>query len=400
MNKQKILKASIVWIKNIVILILVPIFFTFVFGKVYSKTFVEKIPMVVMDEDNSNISRSVIKQFSESEGFQIVKYTDSESELKEIIDRKKAYVGLVIPKNFEKDVKEMSAPKTLFIVDQTNLVIGNNAFAYGSEILNTLNVGVQLNVLEGKGMNAYTAKKAVTSLSFVQRVLYDPQISYMKYLMFGIIGILLQQTFLEVLAPMLIEDKKKLLEIKFLSSDGLRYLGRIVTRILVISLFSLIQFTSCFYIAGKYFNLPLRGIVLHDYILALIFILNLIAICFVLASIFKEVLPCVQLCLFISIPAILTCGYVWPEFMMPKGLYKIVNTIWPLGSFINPLRDINLKGTDLQGISKYIEGGIRYTTIWLPIGIGLYAISIYIDKFLKNKQSSKLDKGELTKANV
>lgn len=400
MNKQKILKASIVWIKNIVILILVPIFFTFVFGKVYSKTFVEKIPMVVMDEDNSNISRSVIKQFSESEGFQIVKYTDSESELKEIIDRKKAYVGLVIPKNFEKDVKEMSAPKTLFIVDQTNLVIGNNAFAYGSEILNTLNVGVQLNVLEGKGMNAYTAKKAVTSLSFVQRVLYDPQISYMKYLMFGIIGILLQQTFLEVLAPMLIEDKKKLLEIKFLSSDGLRYLGRIVTRILVISLFSLIQFTSCFYIAGKYFNLPLRGIVLHDYILALIFILNLIAICFVLASIFKEVLPCVQLCLFISIPAILTCGYVWPEFMMPKGLYKIVNTIWPLGSFINPLRDINLKGTDLQGISKYIEGGIRYTTIWLPIGIGLYAISIYIDKFLKNKQSSKLDKGELTKANA
>lgn len=400
MNKQKILKASITWMKNLIILFVVPIFFTFVFGKVYSKTFVEKIPMVVMDEDNSSISRSIIKQFSESEGFQIIKYVDSENELKEIIDRKKAYVGLVIPKDFQKDVKEMSAPKTLFIVDQTNLVIGNNAFAYGSEILNTLNVGVQLNVLEGKGMNDYTAKKTVTSLSFTQRVLYDPQISYMKYLMFGIIGIILQQTFLEVLAPTLIDDKKKLLEIKFLSIDGLKHLGRVTGRILVISLCALVQFTACFYIVGKYFNLPLRGIVLHDYILALIFILNLIAICFVLAAIFKEVLPCVQLCLFISIPAILTCGYVWPEFMMPKGLYKIVNTIWPLGSFINPLRDINLKGTDLQGIYKYIESGLRYTAIWLPIGIGLYVISIAIDKFLKNKQLSKLEKGELTEANV
>ncbi|MBE6067276.1 MAG: ABC transporter permease [Clostridium lundense] len=400
MNKQKILKASITWMKNLIILLVVPIFFTFVFGKVYSKTFVEKIPMVVMDEDNSSISRSIIKQFSESEGFQITKYVDSENELKEIIDRKKAYVGLVIPKDFQKYVKEMSAPKTLFIVDQTNLVIGNNAFAYGSEILNTLNAGVQLNVLEGKGMNAYTAEKAVTSLSFTQRVLYDPQISYMKYLMFGIIGIILQQTFLEVLAPMLIDDKKKLLEIKFLSIDGLKYLGRVTGRILVISLCALLQFTACSYIVGKYFNLPLRGIVLHDYILALIFILNLIAICFVLAAIFKEVLPCVQLCLFISIPAILTCGYVWPEFMMPKGLYKIVNTIWPLGSFINPLRDINLKGTDLQGIYKYIESGLRYTAIWLPIGIGLYAISIAIDKFLKNKQLGKLEKGELTEPNV
>ncbi|MCY6482944.1 ABC transporter permease [Clostridium aestuarii] len=396
MSKKEILKMTVVWLKNLIILLAVPIFFTFVFGTVYSKTFVEQIPTVIVDQDNSSISRSIIKQFDESEGFKIVKYVDSENELKELIKRKKAYAGLVIPKDFQKNMKEMNAPKTLFIVDQTNLVIGNNAFAYGSEILNTLNAGVQMKVLEAKGMNLYSAKKTITSMSFVQRVIYDPQISYMKYLMFGIIGVMIQQTFLEVLAPMLIEDKKKLMNIKFKSKDGLKHLGKVIGRILFVSVCTIIQFAICFYIVGKYFNLPIRGIVLYDCILLLIFILNLIAVCFVFAAIFKEVLPCVQICLFLSVPAILTCGYVWPDFMMPKGLYNIVNMIWPLGSFINPLRNINMKGANFEAILPYVNMGLRYTAVWLPLGVGLYILRIALDKFLQNKKLNKAKAAEVS----
>ncbi|MCY6372811.1 ABC transporter permease [Clostridium ganghwense] len=400
MSKKEVLKMIIVWIKNSLMLIALPIFFTFVFGKVYSNTFVEEIPMVVLDMDNSSMSRMITKQFKESPGFQIKNYAKSEDELKELITRKEAYAGLIIPKDFEKNVKEMNAPKTLFVVDQTNIVIGNNAFAYGSEILNTLNAGVQLNVLQAKGMKPYEAKKAVTSMSFVQRVLYDPQISYMKYLMFGIIGIMIQQTFLEVLAPSLIEDKKKISNIKLRSLDSLKYLIRILGRILIVTALAFVGFSISFYAACKYFHLPLRGIILYDYVLLLVFILDLIAVSFVFAAIFKEVLPCVQICMFLSVPAILMCGYVWPEYMMPEGLPNIIKMIWPLGYFINPLRDINLKGSGFQVILPYLQGGLHYAAVWLPIGIGLYALRIAIDKWLQNRKLNKEQEAKIAEANA
>ncbi|MGH4139580.1 ABC transporter permease [Clostridium sp.] len=390
MTKKEKVTLVLNWTKNILIQIPLIVFFTFAFGTVYSNTFVDKIPMVIVDYDNSSTSRTIIKQFDESQGFKITEYANSDSEMRELILRKKVSAGLVIPKYFKKNISDQDAPKTLFVVDGTNLVVGNNAFAYGSEILNTLNAGVQLKVLEGKGMVPYEAMKSLTSMNFVQRTVYDPQMSYMKYLMFGIIGIMIQQTVLSVLAPMLIEDKRKMVNIKLRSKAGIIWLGRVVAQITMVIILAIIGFTSCFYVICKYYNLPLRGSVQNNLILLLVFILDIIAVCFVLASIFRKVLPCVQLCMFLSVPSILTCGYVWPAFMMPTGLIEKVNLVWPIGAFINPLRDINIKGTDYLGILPYIKSGLRYAAIWIPIGIGFYIFRIYMDKLIEKKKAKHL----------
>ena len=267
----------------------------------------------------------------------------------------------------------------------TNLVIGNNAFAYGSEILNTLNAGVQIKVLEGKGMNSFEAGKAVTSMNFVQRMVYDPQMSYMKYLMYGIIGIMIQQTILQVLAPVLIDDKRKLVKLDFKSREWKRCLIGIAKKVLIVSSLSVIGATLCFYTICKYFNLPLRGAIMNNYILLIIFIVDMIGVTFFFAGLFRQVLPCVQLCMFLSVPSILTCGYAWPEIMMPAGLFNKVNLIWPLGCFINPMRAINLKGTGILTIIPYIKGGLIYAAIWIPLGIGFYSMRIHMDKAIIKK---------------
>ncbi|MGK0467399.1 ABC transporter permease [Clostridium sp.] len=393
MTKKEKVTLVFNWTRNIIIQVPMIVFFTFVFGAVYSNTFVNKIPMVIVDHDNSSTSRTIIKQFDESQGFKITEYANSDSEMQELILRKEVSAGLVIPKSFGKNISEQDAPKTLFVVDGTNLVVGNNAFAYGSEILNTLNAGVQLKVLEAKGMVPYEAMKTLTSMNFVQRTVYDPQMSYMKYLMFGIIGIMIQQTILSVLAPMLIEDKRKMMGIKLRSKAGIKWIGRLVAQITMVTMLAIIGFTSCFYVIGKYYNLPLRGTVLNNLILLLIFIVDIIAVCFVLAAIFRQILPCVQLCMFLSVPSILTCGYVWPAFMMPTGLIEKVNLVWPIGAFINPLRAINIKGTDYQGILPYIKSGLLYAAIWIPIGIGFYIFRIYIDKVIQKKKA-ELKRGQ------
>jgi ABC-2 type transport system permease protein len=385
MSKKQLLKAILGKLKSIFMLVLFPILFMLIFGYAFSKVYVEQIPFGILDLDNSSTSRSIIDQFKKSEGFKVVYYAQSEDDIKDAINRKKIRAGLIIPKDFDRDVLNMKSPKTILLIDETNLVIGNNALAYGSEILNTLNGKIQLNVLEENNMLPYTSQQAINSLSFTERMLYDPQMSYMKYQLYGILGVLIQQTYLSVLVPILMREKSNIVKIKIKSKQGIKRILIICVKILTCILLSITGAAISLYVAGRYLHLPLRGTVIDDFILFGIFMMNLTALAFVFSFVFKLEENFIRFCMYLSVPTLLTAGYAWPEYMMPSGFAHDVKSIWPLIDLANPLRIINLKGVDLKVILPYIKSGIYYGLFWLPVGIGLYIIKIVVVKAINRK---------------
>lgn len=368
MSKREQRSNIIKKLKNVFVLTLLPILFTFLFGGVYVKTFVQEIPMVILDEDGSSLSRMIIDQFAQSENFQVVQYAGSYEEIKNSIQSKKAVAGLIFPENFAKDVKELRAPKTLLIIDGTNIVTGNSAFSYASTILNTLNAGVQMKILQSKGILPASSQKIVKSLSFVDRTLYNPELSYMKYFFIALIGIFLQQTFLAVMVPMLIEEKQR--------SMGWKGFLRVPIRWMLIVGLAMIGFTGSLYYAHKTYSLPLRGDLGSTYILFFVFIMNLTGVALLLGAIFKDSLHSVQLTMLLSVPTLLTSGYAWPEYMMPERIRNGVKSIWPLIYFINPLKDLHIKGSAFYVIRPYVLEGIGYAKVWVPMGLLFYLLSV------------------------
>lgn len=385
MNIKRLLKVRPVTLKNIFLLTLGPVLFIFLLGLVFSKIFVEEIPMGILDLDNSSISKTMIKQFEESSRFKVVYYAQSDEELNEAIKTKKVNVGFIVPHNFSKDVNTMKAPKTMLLIDETNIVIGNNALSYGSAILNTLNAKIQLNVLEANNVVPYAAQKSISSLSFIERTLYDPQLSYMRYLLYAMIGAVIQQVYIGALAPMLIEEKLNMVKMKLRSKEGFRKLLKIFIKTLVFALMAGIGTSGSLYVAGKYFDLPLRGNLIDYFIILAVFILDLTAVAFIFSFVFDAVDQCVRFCMFLSVPTFLTAGYVWPEYMMPPHFFDVVKKIWPLLYFINPLKTMNLKASDFSVIFPYVKGGIYYALFWLPLGVGLYLFKIVGFKIVTRK---------------
>lgn len=385
MIKKQSFKISPVMLKNIFLLALGPILFIFVLGAVLSKVFIEDIPMGILDMDNSSVSRNISKQFEESERFKVIYHAKSDEDLNEAIKTKKIRVGFVIPHNFDKDIKSMKAPKTMLLIDETNFVIGNNALSYGSEILNTLNAKIQLNVLEANKVVPYAAQQSISALSFTERILYDPQLSYMRYLMYAMIGAVVQQTYIGALSPVLIEEKLNMMKIKLRSKAGLKRLFAILAKILLFTALSCIGTIGSLYVGAKYYNLPLRGNVLDYCILIAVFLLDLTAVSFVFSGVFDAIDQCVRFSMFLSVPTLLTAGYVWPEYMMPPHFFSAVKKIWPLVYFINPLKGISLKGSELSVLLPYIKGGVYYGLFWLTLGIGLYLFKIVGFKFITRK---------------
>lgn len=348
--------ALLVRIKNILVVTLIPLVFTFIFGAVYSHVFVEQIPMAVLDLDHTTLSRTVVESFDESAGFHLTNHVNTQTELDELLLTGKVKAGLILPAHFAQDVTDKKSPSALVLMDGTNIVIGNNVYSYASTILSTLNVGVQMGMLEAGQMVPYVAEQNLTTLSFEDRMLYDPHLGYFLFTFAGFLGIFVQQTYLSVVAPGFIEERG-------------RHSARIVKDPIFYGVLSFISSLSCLLLAHYLFGYPLRGSLILTLACQAVLLFALTGVTLFLTTFFDDVAHCVQFLMFLSIPTLLTSGYVWPEFMMAPHFAPFIKAIWPLYYYVNPIRELQMRGGGLADVSPYLLQGLIYAVVWMLIGI-------------------------------
>jgi len=69
-------------------MVLLPVGLLLILGFLFSRTFIENIPFAIVDQDNSSLSRTIVRQFRLHPGFRIDTYLDSEKSLQEAIRTK------------------------------------------------------------------------------------------------------------------------------------------------------------------------------------------------------------------------------------------------------------------------------------------------------------------------
>ena len=371
---------------NIIKLFISPLIGTLFVGYVFSHPFVENVPFAVVDNDNSSLSRNIVYQLKNNPTLSIDLYADSELELEEAIDNKTVAGGIVIPKDFGKDVGLSKSPKALILVDGTNMLIGGNALGACSTVLGTMNAGAQLNVFQGRGLLPNTAKQTISNFSYVDRLLYEPQSSYLRNLIYTIIPFMIQMFFLtSFLVPLLIEKKKELSSIKVWSKDGAKSIINTALRIFINSTVLIVASFASLCIVKKLYDIPLRGNILIYGVLMYVFLINLTAIGLVLATIFNKSVYFILFYQLIYLAIMLTCGVTYPLYMMPDGFANAVGSIWPFIHSALPLKYLNLKGLGWDLMLPYIKEGLRYTLVWMPIGITLYFSKIAFKKYRNQK---------------
>lgn len=355
--------------KNIVLLLLGPIFFTLFIGGAYLKDYMKDIPITVLDMDNSSVSRMIINEFSNNERYYVSSEVSSLDELKETIDSREAYLGVYIPKDFYKDIKKQKSSNVAIIIDGSNITIGNTALAPATEILSTLNAGINIKILESKGLMPETSYNLAKIFNFESRTLYDPKMTYKGYVMPGMIIIFVQQLFLSAFVPKIIEDKENVLIKSFIYAS-----------------FSALSYAVCALILNKFFNIELSGSILLAVVYVYGFVLSLVGPSMVIASLFKDRLKVTQFCMVLSMPTFLTAGYVWPINQIPTALLYIIKSIWPLIYTVGPVRDLLIKDTPLIIFKKEILSLIVFGCIWFVLGYGLFKYTFIRNGGRKNEQ--------------
>jgi len=326
--------------KNVLFLFFLPILYAAFFGYVYGAESLKYIPVVVLDQDQSSASRSLVSAFADSERFDIISVVETQAEYEEILDREDALVGLGIPADFAKHIKTGIGSNVIVTSNGKNLMYPNSALSFAREIITTYNGGLGKKLVEAMGQFPGQAAYTVAPVSMRLRIFNNPTNSYLPFMLPGMvtngvqIGIMMA-VFLAIVREYTNLDlwKKNSLFVILFSKIAAYWILSLAGALLAIGLYVFV------------YNIPFVGRFFDILILYSSFIFAVVTIGMFFSAMAPSVMvPFHPIEFIYFMPAFLYSGYSWPEFS--KNLFtQFYAYLLPMNYIADPVRDILLMGS-------------------------------------------------------
>lgn len=356
---------SIFKYKGMMILLFIgPIFLTLFFGGVYYNDYVKDIPIAILDEDGSTLSNLVGSYFLSNERFEVTYYPATRKELERLIDDGKVQMGICIPKGFESKVSTYQSSQILAITDGTNIVMANNAIAQATLITQSISAGIEMKLIQGKGVSPKTAQDMTLVYNVGERMLFDPKMTYMNYLMICFLAVFVQQLMLSAMGSTFIRDNEYI-------NNG-NVLSKVLAAVSACFVGILPAVTICIVILRKLFHVPMIGNIWTVFLLTVVFLIALTGPSLLIASMTKDRVKYSQIEFMLSLPTFCSCGGVWPVDQMPRLLEILIRACWPVINYAKIVQEVLIKGMDFSATIPNILQMVLFAFVWLPIGIFFY----------------------------
>ena len=341
------------------VLFVFPVFLLVIFG--YAINFdVHHIQVYVYDHSKSVESRNIIRMLESSEYFDIIGYIDKESEIKEVLDLKKAQCVIVFPKNLSRNVNSNKNVKVQILIDgvdgNTASIISNYmnsaTLAYNNKILKEF--------LSKNGLPIYTPIKLEPIFWF------NPELKSTLFLIPGLIAMILVITAVISISLSIVKEKERE-TIEQLYVSPLKSLEILLGKSIPYTIIGLIISVSIIVASKLMFGLTIRGNVFLLLITTLLFLFSASNLGIFVSSIADSQQVAFQMATLISLlPSVILSGFIFPIESMPSFI-QIITNITPAKFYIVILRAILLKGVGLQAFWQEIIYLILFAFVFLGL---------------------------------
>ncbi|WP_019227449.1 ABC transporter permease [Sedimentibacter sp. B4] len=356
---------SIFKYKGMMILLFIgPIFLTLFFGGVYYNDYVKDIPIAILDEDGSTLSNLVGSYFLSNERFEVTNYPATRKELENLIDDGKVQMGICIPKGFESKVSTYQSSQILAITDGTNIVMANNAIAQATLITQSISAGIEMKLIQGKGVSPKTAQDMALVYNVGERMLFDPKMTYMNYLMICFLAVFVQQLMLSAMGSTFIRDNE------YINSGNV--MSKVLAAVSACFVGILPAVAVSMVILRKLFYVPMVGNIWTVLLMTVVFLIALTGPSLLIASMTKDRVKYSQIEFMLSLPTFCSCGGVWPVDQMPRLLEFLIRACWPVINYAKVVQEVLIKGMSFSATIPNILQMVLFAMVWLPIGIFFY----------------------------
>ena len=303
-------------IRRGILLIFAASAYLLLFSWLYLFGIVNNIPLLIVDQDNTAISRNLTKKFADSDTFKAVAWGDKLEDVESWFNTQGRHsAALVIPKDFAKKIQTETQSNVMLVVDATNIIVSSNSNIAAFDIVQSFNqeMGRKL-IARDVSQVPYLAELRLEPVKFNYRILGNPQLDYLRFFVFGLALIAMQQGILLAVAAAVLWKGNKPLQ----SEWELRPWQRWLLKSCIYWIFGMASYALFLSIGHKFFALPVAASLQQHLLIGGSFIFCLIQLAGVLAGLCKDELLFTRISVSYTVPAFILSGFTWPLEPMPS----------------------------------------------------------------------------------
>lgn len=357
-----------------------PILYGVLLGYVYGKGKVTDLPIIIVDQDRTEMSAKTIQMFDDNEVISVATILYDQNNLSNIAIEKEANCVVIIPKDFEKMVLTKKYPEITTIVNTSNVLTANYASSAIQLCLGTLKAGVQMEALRKQGTpeNLLLQQFEPFKTTFIKK--YNRSTNYMYFLWPGVLATVLQQVLLLALALSFASEFENG-TFKDLVAQCPSLLKMLSVKVMPYMIMSF-GLWLLYWLFTAWFRIPFYDNLLPLTFVAGIFILSVSFIGILVSILIPNQLKATEILMVVATPSFILSGFTWPLSQMPGWVQGISNVI-PLTHFLKAFRILIIENGTLSQTNS---------SIWNMIIIGfICAILAYIALYFKKKNVLKTE---------
>jgi ABC-2 type transport system permease protein len=327
--------------RSLIMALAVPLVMLLLFG--YALTLdVDRIPTLVYDADQSPRSRELIEQFRGSRYFQILGFVDEYRTIERAIDRDECLLGLVIPKDYSRDLLTGQEVQVQLLLDGSDSNTASIARGYAEGLLQTYALQVRSEALNRQG-----GEPPRPPVEARLRVWYNSELESKNYIVPGLIAVILM-IIAALLTSLTIAREWEMGTMEQLLSTPVRPTELVLGKMIAFFAVGLIDMLVALGVGVLIFQVPLRGSALLVFVTSCIFLFGALCWGILISALARQQLLAYQMGILSSfLPAFLLSGFIYAIENMP-AVIQVITHIVPARYFVSLLKGIFLKGVGLE----------------------------------------------------
>lgn len=327
-----------------------PLMFCSFLASIYSAKVIKKMPVVICDKDNSQLSRLAARYLGATRSLDIIGHVDNADEIRQLLLRGKIEAGIYIPRGWAADMKRNRQVPLIAYANGGNMVIGNMITSDVKTVAGTISAGVRIKFLEKTGSSTGQAKGTFMPVGTENFRLFNPGGNYMRFLAPGLWGAILMQVLLSLAVIALASEKENGTMPQAWAAAGNLAMPLLIGKMIPYCLLSFILMEIFEFVLYPVFGIPVKnpgGMALAN----IAFIFAVISGGMYISSIAPTETDSLKGVLAVGAPAFILSGYIWPLSAMPAGISAFASII-PLTHYLKALRPLSEYGAAVSQASS------------------------------------------------
>ncbi|WP_370674953.1 ABC transporter permease [Pleomorphomonas sp. PLEO] len=322
------------------------VFFSVFFPQPYLSEVVRDMPVAIIDQDGSTLSRELIRRIDAADTVAVARYAPDMPSARALFLKREVYGIVVVPPKFERDLLAGRAAPIAAFSDGGYFLLNSVMSSALSNAARSLGTEVEVGRLTASGVDMASAMAIVEPLRVTTVALFNPTGGYASFVLPAVFVLILQQTLLMGIGNL---------------KAGRRPTGAVSTladAIVYVGLYSLWAGVVLVLLPWVY-RLPRIGDVAVMYAVVVPFLAAVTAMGLAIARLIPTKEGVIFFLVVLGMPLFFLSGVSWPAEAMPKLLHAIAFVI-PSTTAVPALVRVNQMGADLKSVE---------TTIFIQLGL-------------------------------